>query len=123
MSQTDAQDDAPDDDQDEFPRNTWIASLTSTVITLPAVFLALLYSMLTPMACDSCTEAEGDRFDASFGPAFVVSCCGLALGLGVLLASWVCVRKRPAAAILLAVAAPVTVLFTWMLFTGLVETP
>ncbi|MEW1893268.1 hypothetical protein [Streptomyces sp. NPDC085659] len=123
MSQTDAQDDARDDEQDEFPRNPWIAPLASTVITLPAAFYALLISMLMPMACDSCTEAESDRFDASFGPAFVVSCCGLVLSLGVLLASWVCMRKRPAASVLLAVAAPISVLFTAMLFMGLVDTP
>ncbi|NEC63499.1 DUF983 domain-containing protein [Streptomyces sp. SID9727] len=119
MSQTDA----PDDTLDNFPRTPWIAPLASTVITLPAVFFALLFSMLTPMACDSCTEEESARFDASFGPAFVVSCCGLALSLGVLLASWVCMRKRPAASVLLAVAAPLTVVFTWMLFMGLVHTP
>ncbi|WP_328900796.1 hypothetical protein OHR86_13385 [Streptomyces sp. NBC_00441] len=120
MSQTDAQDDEPLDD---LPKNPWIAPLASTVIMLPAVFYALLFSMLMPMACDSCTDAEGDRFDASFGPAFAVSCCGLALSLGVLLASWVCMRRRPAASVLLAVAAPIGVLFTWMLFMGLVDTP
>ncbi|OKJ70586.1 DUF983 domain-containing protein [Streptomyces sp. CB02460] len=123
MSQTDAQGHDWADDLDEFPRNPWIAPLASTVITLPAAFYALLTSMLMPMACDSCTEEEAHRFDASFGPAFVVSCCGLALSLCVLLASWVCMRKRPAASVFLAVAAPLSVVFTWMLFMGLVDTP
>ncbi|PZT72470.1 MULTISPECIES: hypothetical protein [unclassified Streptomyces] len=119
MSQTDA----PDVDQDEFTRTPWIAPLASTVITLPVAFYALLTSMLMPMACDSCTEAEAHRFDASFGPAFVVSCCGLALSLCVLLASWVCMRRRPAASVLLAMAAPISVVFTWLLFVSLVDTP
>ncbi|MYQ77677.1 MULTISPECIES: DUF983 domain-containing protein [unclassified Streptomyces] len=119
MSQTDA----PDDALDDLPKNPWIAPLFSTVITLPVAFYALLTSMLMPMACDSCTEEEGDRFDASFGPAFAVTCCGLALSLCVLLASWVCMRRRPAASVLLAVAAPLAVVFTWMLFMGLVDTP
>ncbi|MFF7339370.1 DUF983 domain-containing protein [Streptomyces sp. NPDC008163] len=123
MSQAEAQDDALNDDRDEFPRTSWIAPLASTVITLPVAFYALLTSMLMPMACDSCTEEEAHRFDASFGPAFVVSCCGLALSLCVLLASWVCMRKRPAASVFLAVTAPISVLFTWMLFMGLVDTP
>ncbi|MEW2123701.1 hypothetical protein AB0891_08275 [Streptomyces sp. NPDC007259] len=108
---------------DDRPRHTWIASLISTVVTLPLAFLAMIYSMMAPMACDSCTDEPSDRFDASFDTAWTVSCAGLVLSLAVLLASWVCTRSRPATAILLAVAAPVTVFLTWVLFMGLVDWP
>ncbi|MFC8537049.1 hypothetical protein ACFUJY_24470 [Streptomyces sp. NPDC057249] len=108
---------------DDRPRHAWIASLISTVVTLPLAFLALAYSMMAPMACDSCSDEDSDRFDASFGTAWTVSCCGLVLSLAVLLASWVCTRTRPAAAILLAVVAPVTVFLAWAFFMGLVDWP
>lgn len=89
-------DDAPDSTDDPgSARHTWIASLISTVVTLPLAFFALVYSMLSPMACDSCSEADAHRFDASFGPAWTVSCCGLLLSLVILVASWVCTRRRP----------------------------
>src|SRR6478752_5308080 len=107
-------DDAPDSTDDTgSARHTWVASLISTVVTLPLAFFALVYSMLSPMACDSCSESDAHRFDASFGPAWTVSCCGLLLSLVILVASWVCTRRRPPAAIGLAVAAPATVFFTW----------
>ncbi|MFF3783708.1 DUF983 domain-containing protein [Streptomyces sp. NPDC001933] len=110
-------------DSTDGPRHTWIASLISTVVTLPLAFFALVYSMLSPMACDSCSEADADRFDASFGPAWTVSCCGLLLALVVLVASWVFTRRRPPAAIGLAVAAPATVFFTWVAFMTLINWP
>lgn len=116
--------DAPDSTDDTgSARHTWVASLISTVVTLPLAFLALVYSMLSPMACDSCSEADADRFDASFDPAWTVSCCGLLLSLVILVASWVCTRRRPPAAIGLAVAAPATVFFTWVAFMTLVNWP
>ncbi|MYY06843.1 MULTISPECIES: hypothetical protein [unclassified Streptomyces] len=110
-------------DTDDRPRHTWVATLISAVITLPLAFLALIYTMFTPMICDSCSEADGDRFEASFLPAWTVFCCGLVLALVALIASWVCLGRKPAAAILLAVAAPVTVLLTWLLFIGLIDWP
>ncbi|MCX5101447.1 hypothetical protein OG887_17865 [Streptomyces sp. NBC_00053] len=117
-------DDAPDSTDDTgSARHTWVASLISTVVTLPLAFFALVYSMLSPMACDSCSEADAHRFDASFGPAWTVSCCGLLLSLVILVASWVCARRRPPAAIGLAVAAPTTVFFTWVAFMTLINWP
>ncbi|MGW1409606.1 DUF983 domain-containing protein [Streptomyces sp. NPDC002403] len=105
------------------PRHTWVASLISTVVTLPLAFFALVYSMLSPMACDSCSEADAHRFDASFGPAWAVTCCGLLLSLVILVASWVLTRRRPPTAIGLAVAAPATVFFTWVAFMALINWP
>ncbi|MEU9464709.1 hypothetical protein ACFVZJ_32950 [Streptomyces sp. NPDC058322] len=117
-------DDAPDSTDDtRSARHTWVASLISTVVTLPLAFFALVYSMLSPMACDSCSESDAHRFDASFGPAWTVSCCGLLLSLVILVASWVCTRRRPPAAIGLAVAAPATVFFTWVAFMTLINWP
>ncbi|MCT2544213.1 hypothetical protein [Streptomyces atratus] len=117
-------DDAPDStDGTGSARHTWVASLISTVVTLPLAFFALVYSMFSPMACDSCSEADAHRFDASFGPAWTVSCCGLLLSLVILVASWVCARRRPPAAIGLAVAAPATVFFTWVAFMTLINWP
>ncbi|GAA1322822.1 hypothetical protein GCM10009647_057190 [Streptomyces sanglieri] len=117
-------DDALDSaDSTDSARHTWIASLISTVVTLPLAFFALVYSMLSPMVCDSCSEADAHRFDASFGPAWTVSCCGLLLSLVILVASWVCTRRRPPAAIGLAVAAPATVFFTWVAFMTLINWP
>lgn len=108
---------------DGRPRHTWIAPLIATVVTLPLAFFALVSSMLAPMACDSCSDADSDRFDASFGPAWTVSCTGLVLALAVLIASWLCVRRRPAAAIVLAVTAPATAAVTWAAFMALVDWP
>ncbi|MGW2088361.1 hypothetical protein [Streptomyces sp. NPDC001880] len=118
---TDASPDSPD--VPDSHRHTWIASLISTVVTLPLAFFALVYSMLSPMACDSCSDAMADRFDASFGPAWTVSCFGLLLSLVILVASWVFTSRRPSAAIGLAVAAPATVFFTWVAFMTLINWP
>ncbi|THA70794.1 hypothetical protein E6P78_09595 [Streptomyces sp. A0958] len=108
---------------DDRPRRTWIASLASTVVTLPLAFLALAFGALAPMACDSCSEADAHRFDASFAPAWTASRCGLVLALGVLVASWVCARLKPTAAVVLAAAAPVTVFLAWVVFMALLDWP
>ncbi|WP_405898408.1 hypothetical protein OG242_13485 [Streptomyces sp. NBC_00727] len=105
------------------PRHAWIASLLSTIVTLPLVYVALLYSMLAPMACDSCSEADDKRMEATFGPAFAVSCCGLLLALITVVASWAHTRRRPPAAIALAVAAPFVVALTWAAFMTVLAWP
>lgn len=112
-----------DVDTDGRPRHAWIASLLSTVVTLPLTYVALLYSMFVPMACDSCSEADDDRMEATFGPAFTVCCCGLLLALITVVASWALTRRRPPAAIALAVAAPLVVVITWAAFMALIDWP
>ncbi|WP_405937396.1 hypothetical protein OG338_12410 [Streptomyces sp. NBC_00726] len=104
-------------------RHAWIASLLSTIVTLPLVYVALLYSMLAPMACDSCSDADADRMEATFGPAFTVSCCGLLLALITVVASWAHAKRRPSAAIVLAVAAPSVVGLTWAAFMTIIDWP
>lgn len=110
-------------DADDRPRHAWIASLLSTVVTLPLTYVALLYSMFAPMACDSCSEADDDRMEATFGPAFTVCCCGLLLALITVVASWALTRHRPPAAIALSVAAPFVVVITWAVFMAVLDWP
>ncbi|MFG2629022.1 hypothetical protein [Streptomyces sp. NPDC048473] len=105
------------------PSRVWIASLISTIVTLPLAFFALVFGALSPMACDSCSEADSGRFDASFDPAWTVLACGLVLALGVLIASWVFSRRRPPAGLGLAVLAPGTVFVAWVTFMALVDWP
>ncbi|MFE7619409.1 hypothetical protein [Streptomyces sp. NPDC057496] len=113
----------PEDVTDARPSRVWIAALISTVVTLPLALLALFFGGLSPMACDSCSEPASDRFDASFGPAWTVLCCGLVLALAVLVASWVCSFRRPPAGLFLAVLAPCTVFVTGIAFAALVDWP
>lgn len=105
------------------PPRVWIASLVSTVVTLPLALLAFFFAGLSPMACDSCAEAEAYRFDASFDPAWTVFNCGLALALITLMASWVLGRRRPPAGLALAALAPGVVVLAVLLFMSLVDWP
>ncbi|ROQ68112.1 hypothetical protein EDD93_2568 [Streptomyces sp. 840.1] len=123
-------DTAPDTDADnEFITSNapggWVAPLISTVVTLPLACLTLLWGMLSPMACDSCSEAESDRFDASFGPAFVVLVCCLAVALILLVVSWFLPRRpdRAGPRALFALLAPLAVGLAYLLFSGIVELP
>ncbi|MGN5634930.1 hypothetical protein [Streptomyces sp. AC154] len=103
----------------------WVAPLMSTVVTLPFAFYAMVWGMFSPMACDSCMEAEADRFEASFDIAFPVLVCGLVLALILLVVSW-CLPRRPdrvAPRVLLALLAPVTVGLDLLLFVGILDTP
>ncbi|MEU0161833.1 hypothetical protein ABZ154_24135 [Streptomyces sp. NPDC006261] len=103
----------------------WIAPLISTLVTLPMGVIALTVGGLTPMACDACDGARADRFDASSGPAWTVLWVGLALALIVLLASWDTSREHRAAArrTALVLAAPATVVVTFVAFMALVDWP
>ncbi|MFF9351430.1 hypothetical protein [Streptomyces sp. NPDC014734] len=101
----------------------WIASLVSTIVTLPLSCLTLFFAGLSPMACDSCVEAAAHRFDASFEPAWTVLNCGLVSALIALVASWALWRRRPPAGLGLAVLAPAIVVLAALLFTGMVDWP
>ncbi|MFF2406799.1 hypothetical protein [Streptomyces sp. NPDC058092] len=114
----------PEDTTDTRPSSrVWIASLVSTVVTLPLAFFALVFGGLSPMACDSCSEADSDRFDTSFDPAWTVLCCGLVLALIALVASWAFSRRRPPTGLALAVLAPSTVFIAWVAFMALIDWP
>ncbi|WP_405686884.1 hypothetical protein [Streptomyces sp. NBC_00057] len=105
------------------PPHTWVASLISTIVTLPLAFFALVHVMLSPISCDYCAEAEAHRFDASFPAAWTVFVCGLVVALIALVASWMFSRRRPPASLALAVLAPGTVFVAWVTFMALVDWP
>ncbi|MEV8457464.1 hypothetical protein AB0467_32665 [Streptomyces sp. NPDC052095] len=105
------------------PSRAWIGSLISTLATLPLGLLVLGYGGLSPMACDSCSEAVAHRFDSSFGPAWTALCVLLGLAGVLLAASWVGAFLRPAAGTVLAVLAPVMVFVAWVVFTAMVDWP
>ncbi|WMX47207.1 hypothetical protein RGF97_23640 [Streptomyces roseicoloratus] len=103
----------------------WVAPLVSTVITLPAGFLALINAMLSPMACDPCGPAESRRFTESFLPAFWVFAGGLVLSLAFLTTSWFLPRRvrHTARRMGFAAAAPLTVLVSVVIFNAMVDWP
>lgn len=115
----------PDELTDPRVSRAWIAPLVSTLVTLPLAFFALAFGALSPMACDSCMDAESDRFDASFGPAWTMLLCGLVLALIVLAVSWFLPWRQSHAArrTFLTVLAPGMVIFTYVTFTALVDWP
>ncbi|WP_405759718.1 hypothetical protein OG234_15150 [Streptomyces sp. NBC_01420] len=104
-------------------RKTWIAPLISTIVTPPLAFFAFALTVFSAMACDACSAAENHSFAASINPAWIVFRCGQVLALLAIVVSWVFVRNRPAAAILLALAAPVTVFLSLGIFMTVVDWP
>ncbi|MFI7291087.1 hypothetical protein ACIBRY_31230 [Streptomyces anulatus] len=116
----------PATDPDETPdRHAWIAPLISSVVTLPSGLLALVYGALSPMECGSCNGAVADRFHDSFTTAWTVLWIGLVLALIVLIATWAVPHQHRYAArrVGLALAAPGTVMVTFVAFMALVDWP
>ncbi|MFF0076457.1 hypothetical protein [Streptomyces sp. NPDC005494] len=105
--------------------HAWVAPLVSTLLTLPAAGLALLYGGLSPMACDSCNGPRADRFTDSWNTAWTVLSTGLVLSLIVLVASWAVPwqRRQNATRAFLAVAAPAVVVVSFIAFMALVDWP
>ncbi|OAR23373.1 hypothetical protein A8W25_24070 [Streptomyces sp. ERV7] len=103
----------------------WTAPVISTVLTLPAAFLALVFAGLSPMACDSCDQAQNARFTPSFDTAFAVFQAGLLLALTLLLVSWVLPWRRRLAPrrVLFAVLAPLCVICSYVTFVAMVDWP
>ncbi|MFD7981010.1 hypothetical protein [Streptomyces sp. NPDC059071] len=115
----------PTHDPDARVTGGWVAPLLSTVVTLPLGFLTLVYAMFSPMACDSCDSAAADRFEDSFKVAFPLAMAGLLVALVLLVTSWALPRRarHSARRVGLAVAAPVTVVVTALVFVGVLVTP
>ncbi|MFB7862328.1 hypothetical protein [Streptomyces sp. NPDC056069] len=115
----------PMNDPDAPVTGGWIAPLVSTLVTVPMGLLALFFAGLSPMACDSCDEAEADRFDASFASAFPLLGVGLLVALTLLITSWALPRRtrNQARRAGFALAAPLTVVLTAVLFAALLDTP
>ncbi|MFI6062137.1 hypothetical protein [Streptomyces sp. NPDC051286] len=114
-----------DDASNARTPHAWVAPLISTFVTLPLALFALGGGALAPMACDSCSEADSDRFDAGFDPAWTVLCTGLLLSLAVLAVSWFLPRRQQHAAtrVFLAVVAPAVVCVAFVAFLALVDWP
>ncbi|MEU7012483.1 hypothetical protein [Streptomyces sp. NPDC046385] len=114
-----------DDARETGAFRTWVPPFLSTLVTLPVGFLALVYAMLSPMACDSCGREEGRRFTDSFMPAFAVFAVGLLGSLVLLVVSWALPRKvrHTPRRLVLAVCAPFSVVAVWLVFLVLVDWP
>jgi hypothetical protein len=111
--------------QDTSVRGTWVGPLIATVVTLPAALIAYVIGSLTPMACDSCDGAEAEHFTRRFDTGFTILQVGLLASLVLLLVSWGLpqTRENVARRALFAVLAPSTVMFSFLLFIGIVPTP
>ncbi|MEU5808207.1 hypothetical protein [Streptomyces sp. NPDC047718] len=116
--------DAPDT-PDGHDRWAFVAPLLSTLLTLPMGLLALFYAGLSPMGCDSCDTQQADAFDASFEVAWTLFLCGLALVLVLLVACWALPwqRRNAARRVLLALAAPGTVVLSTLVFSAMLDLP
>lgn len=116
---------APVPDPEARTPRAWIAPLVSTALTVPAALLALLFVCLAPMACDSCRGSELSRFEGSFGPAFAVFACGLAVPAALLIAAWTMPwqQRNAARRTVFAAAAFLLVPFLYLLFLGLIDWP
>ncbi|MFJ6516590.1 hypothetical protein ACIQMO_28895 [Streptomyces sp. NPDC091406] len=114
----------PASDPDEDP-HAWIAPLISSVVTVPLGLAALLYGALSPMECDSCNGAVAERFHDSWMIGWTVLWIGLLIALAVLIASWAVPHQLRYAArrFVLALAAPATVVVTFVAFMALVDWP
>jgi hypothetical protein len=106
-------------------RSTRVGQLIATVVTLPAALFAYIVGSLTPMACDSCNGAEAKHFTRSFDTAFTLLQVGLLTSLALLLVSWGLpqTEENVARRTVFAVLAPSTVMFSFLLFTGMVPSP
>ncbi|MFI8516872.1 hypothetical protein ACIGEZ_03405 [Streptomyces sp. NPDC085481] len=116
---------ATEDARETRATRTWVPAFLSTLVTLPLGFLALVYATLSPMACDSCGSEESRRFTESFLPAFWTFTGGLALSLAALLTAWFLPRRvrHTPRRVGFALAAPLTILLSWLVFAALVDWP
>ncbi|QSS92278.1 hypothetical protein [Streptomyces sp. M54] len=105
--------------------HAWIAPVVSSVVTVPLGLLALVYGALSPMECDSCNGTVAERFHDSWTVGWTVLWIGLLIALAVLIATWAVPRRLRYAPrrFVLALAAPATVVVTFVAFMALVDWP
>ncbi|MFC0602545.1 hypothetical protein [Streptomyces palmae] len=103
----------------------WVAPLVSTLLTVPAMLISYLYVTLSPMVCDSCTDAVSKRFDSSFATAYPVFQVGLLVPMALLVTAWVLPwqqrfsdRRKLAAR-----SAPLSLLVLGLVFASMVDWP
>ncbi len=106
-------------------RRAFVAPLVSTLLTLPMALVALFYTGISPMACDSCDTAAAHAFDASFRIAWPVFLAGLLGALVLLVCCWALPWRvrNTARRVGLAFAAPGLVVLATVVFTALVDWP
>ncbi|MFD5423657.1 hypothetical protein ACFWJT_37290 [Streptomyces sp. NPDC127069] len=106
-------------------RRAFVAPLVSTLLTLPMALVALFYTGISPMACDSCDTAAAHAFDASFRIAWPVFLAGLLSALVLLVCCWALPWRvrNTARRVGLAFAAPGLVVLATLVFTALVDWP
>ncbi|MFE1955599.1 hypothetical protein ACFW9D_34610 [Streptomyces sp. NPDC059524] len=113
----------------EVVRGWWFAPLLSSVVTLLAGYCAFGFAALAPMACDACTRAQSDRFDASFYRAIAVFFLLVGVAVLLLTVAWALPHRERAAARFaarrtrLAVAAPAMIVVAYLVFLALVDWP
>lgn len=79
---------------DDAWANPVVAPLVSTLVTVPVAWITHFILALMPMACDSCTQEEADRFEPSFDIALWVFRSGLLVAAGLLLTACLLPAKR-----------------------------
>ncbi|MGW2628675.1 hypothetical protein ACWC2K_04990 [Streptomyces chattanoogensis] len=104
---------------DDRHPGAWIAPCIATVITVIVAPFAFTVLMLSPMACDSCSQAGQDRFGVLFW-SFAV---GLLIPVALLVISWCLPWRREylAARITLAAFAPGSLIGMLLLFIQLLD--
>ncbi|MFG1811188.1 hypothetical protein [Streptomyces sp. NPDC049040] len=103
----------------------WVSALVSSLVTVSSAVLLLVWVGFSPMACDSCDEAQARRFTASFGPASHVFFAGLGLSMLLLLTSWALPwrQRNVATRSVTALLAPIPVIVGFVLFRQMVDWP
>lgn len=110
---------APDD-----ATHPWGASVVATLVTLFVGLCAWLFVRMMPIECQMyCDEAELRRYDDTYRAAFRFFMCGLSVPLLALLESYRLAwrRQHPARRILLTLAAPVSMLFLYVITESLLD--
>ncbi|WP_327355724.1 hypothetical protein [Streptomyces sp. NBC_01304] len=109
---------------DPIPR-AWLAPLLSTVVTLPLACFAYIVVAFSAMACDSCSDADSERFESSWDIAFPVYGLGHVVTLGLLIAGWTVpaqLRYR-GRRVAFAWLAPLSLVALYLVFWGLLDLP
>ncbi|QKW07298.1 hypothetical protein HUT18_13755 [Streptomyces sp. NA04227] len=112
-------------DVSEPRRRSCIAPILATFLTLPGLLVSWALVGISPMACDSCNEEEGDQFTNSFDIAVEVWTVSGALTLALLVMAWVPPTpvRRSSVPEILSLLAPLAALLSWGIFYAIVDWP
>jgi hypothetical protein len=102
----------------------WVAPIISTLITLVLSVYAWAFVSLMPYECEmKCEAPELRHFYDSYRVIYRFFVCGLSIPLLALLESYRLTwrRRHPTRRIMLAIAAPLTVFFLYLITASLVD--